>query len=298
MTLRKKAYRLYHRFMLDHFHHILVDQEWMKWKGYKVNWDNPRDINEKIQWLLCFSDTSKWSLCADKIKVKDYLKSKGLSDIAVPLIGVWDRAEDIDFDSLPDKFVIKCNHDSGSYHIIDKSVGFDERAVRSDLASHLKIKYGYERGEMYYNRITPRILAEEFIPPDDCSLTSAPVDYKIWCFRGRPYYIWACYGRTKEVTYVNIYDLDWNVHPEVSLITSHYRDGKGLVPRPKTLDRMLKAASILSEEFPEVRVDFYESGEQLYFGEMTFASNAAKMEYFTDEFMAELGSYCVLPQKR
>jgi len=283
--------------MLDHFHHILVDQEWMKWKGYKVDWDNPRDINEKMQWLICFSDTSKWSLCADKIRVREYLESKGLGDLSIPLLGVWDRAEDIDFESLPDKFVVKCNHDSGSYHIIDKRLGFDEEAVRSDLAAHLKTKYGYARGEMYYNSIKPRVLAEPFLPPDDWGLTGSPVDYKIWCFDGRPYSVWACYGRTKDFTYVNIYDLDWNVHPEVSVFNEHYRDGKGAVPRPACLDEMLKAAASLSEGFPEVRVDFYISGGKLYFGELTFATLQGKIDFYTQEYLEELGRQCILPEK-
>ena len=135
--------------MLDHFHAGLVEREWLKWKGYPIDWDNPRDLNEKIQWLMCFSDTSKWSDCADKYKVREYVKSKGLGDILVPLYGVWKKAEDIDFDSLPEKFVIKCNHDSGSCRIIDKSKDFDPEAVRADLAAHLKVKYGYVHGEMY-----------------------------------------------------------------------------------------------------------------------------------------------------
>ena len=107
MTLRKRLYRIYKRFMLDHFHRAFIDKEWMKWKGYKVEWEHPRDSNEKIQWLLCYSDTSMWTLLSDKYRVREYVKSKGLEDILVPLLGVWDKAEDIDFESLPQKFVIR-----------------------------------------------------------------------------------------------------------------------------------------------------------------------------------------------
>ena len=189
MTLRKKLYQVYKRFMLDHFHRVYVDQEWMKWKGYKVDWENPRDINEKIQWLLCYSDTSMWTLCSDKYNVRDYVKSKGLEDILVPLLGVWDKAEDVDFESLPDKFVIKCNHDSGSVIAVDKSKGYDPDAIRADLSSHLARRYGYRAGELFYNRIKPRIIAERYIEQDIPVLQGMPVDYKFWCFDGKVKYI-------------------------------------------------------------------------------------------------------------
>ena len=286
---------MYRRFMLDHFHSRLVEREWLKWKGYPIDWDRPRDINEKIQWLMCFSDTSLWSLCADKYRVREYVGSKGLANILVPLYGVWRTAEEVDFDSLPDRFVIKCNHDSGSCHIIDKSVGFDPDAVRADLARHLKVKYGYAHGEMYYNRISPCVIAEERLDSGD---GRALIDYKIWCFDGKPYSVWACYDRTSDGTFVNIYDLDWNVHPEASVFTEHYKDGKGKVPRPECLDEMLSAAAVLSEGFPEVRVDFYEVGGRLYFGELTFASLCGKMDFYTDDYLKELGNQCVLPPRK
>lgn len=282
--------------MLDHFHSKLVEREWLRWKGYPIDWDNPRDINEKIQWLMCFSDTSQWSVCADKYKVREYVASKGLADILVPLYGMWTNVDDIDFDLLPDKFVIKCNHDSGSCLIIDKSKGFDPDAVRSALAAHLKVKYGYAHGEMYYNRIVPCVMAEQKLEQVS-GIGNSMIDYKIWCFDGKPYSIWACYDRTSDGTYVNIYDLDWNVHPEVSVFTDHYRDGEGKVPRPECLDRMLSAASRLSEGFPEVRVDFYEADGRLYFGEMTFASLCGKMDFYTQDYLEELGRQCVLPER-
>lgn len=282
--------------MLDHFHSAFVEREWLKWKGRPIDWDNPRDINEKIQWLMCFSDTSLWSCCSDKLKVRDYVESKGLGDILVPLYGVWETAESVDFDSLPEKFVIKCNHDSGSSHVIDKSEGFDPEALRADLAARLKVRYGYAHGEMYYNAIRPRILAEKLLESPDGGNAKSVVDYKIWCFDGKPYSIFTCHDRTEKGTYVNIYDLDWNVRPEVSVFTEHYRNGEGRVPRPRCLGRMLSAAASLSEGFPEVRVDFYVIGDNLYFGEMTFASLCGKMDYFTQEYLEELGRQCVLPR--
>lgn len=280
--------------MLDHFHSKLVEQEWLKWKGYPIDWKHPRDLNEKIQWLMCFSDTTMWSLCADKYRVREYVESKGLGDLLVPLYGVWEKAEDVDFESLPDKFVIKCNHDSGSYHIVDKAKGFDPAAIRADLAAHLRIKYGYVHGEMYYNRIRPCIIAEKMLELSGTTEKSM-VDYKIWCFDGNPYSIMVCSDRGSDGLSLNIYDKSWNVHPEVSVFSDHYKDGRGRVPKPECLDQMLSAAAVLSKGFPEVRVDFYEAGGQLYFGELTFSSLCGKMEYYTEDYLKELGRQCVLP---
>lgn len=285
-------------FMLDHFRHIMINRVWRAKYHREIDWDNPKDINEKIQWLMCFSDTVKWSECSDKYKVRDYVKSKGLEHILVKLYGKWDKAEDIDYDLLPNKFVLKCNHDSGTCFILDKKMGFDKEAVNKELNRKLKIKFGYQNRETYYNRIKPCIIAEEFLESNDNVFSSSLIDYKIWCFDGKPYSIWACYSRSKECTYVNIYDLDWNVHPEYSVFTNHYRDGKGKVPKPKTLEEMLKAAATLSKGFPEVRADFYEVNGKLYFGELTFASLCGMMDFYTDDYLKELGDQVILPNNK
>lgn len=295
--IRKKLYWIYRRFMLRFSPARIVDLEWKKWKGYTVDWKNPRDINEKIQWLMHKSDTSMWSVCADKYRVRDYVRSKGLEDILVPLLGVWDKAEDIDFESLPDKFAIKCNHDSGSTHIVDKaSPDYAPEAIRKDLKKHLKVKYGNVHGEMFYNDIPPRIIAEQKLEasPGHISMT----DYKVWCFDGKPYAIWACRDRSKDSVYVNLYNLDWNLRAEASIFTDHYRDGEGRFERPEALDEMLAAAATLSEGFPEVRVDFYDAGGKLYFGELTFASSCGKMDFYTQEFLEELGAQCHLNPRK
>ena len=298
MSIQNALKRVHREMMMRLCPVKLVESYWRRCKGYDIDWDTPRDLNEKIQWLMRFTDTSSWSLCADKYRVREYVRSKGLGDLLVPLLGVWDRAEDIDFESLPDKFVIKCNHDSGSTHIVDKSQGFDPSSLRQDLARQLKVKYGYRHGELYYNRIKPMVIAEPFLEQDGCPFSKTIVDYKVWCFDGKPYSVWTCYDRSAHGAYVNLYDLDWNVHPEASVFTDHYRDGGGVVPKPANLDEMLSAASILSKGFPEVRVDFYECGGRTYFGEMTFSSLAGKMDYLTQAYLEELGSQCMLPPRK
>lgn len=286
------------RFIFDHLHYKLVESKFRYTFGRDIDWDHPTDINEKIQWLIRYSDISSWSACSDKYLVRDYVKARGLDHLLVGLLGVWDDASQIDFDSLPQKFVLKCNHDSGSCKVVDKSKGFHREALVSYFNQHLHTKYGYVHGEMWYNSIKPRVIAEEFLEQKHDSWTTSLVDYKIWCFDGKPYSVWACYSRSAECTFVNIYDLEWHVHPEVSIFTDHYRDGQGMVPRPDNLDEMLAAAAILSKGFPQVRTDFYIVDGKLYFGELTFASLCGLMDFYTPEYLEELGRQIVLPPKK
>ena len=291
MSLGSKINGTFRRFMYDHFHEDIIDSDWLIWKGCKVDWENPRDINEKIQWLMCRSDTSRWTVLSDKLRVRDFVASKGFGDLLVPLLGVWDHARDIDFDSLPDKFVMKCNHDSGSYRFVDKSQGFDPDALRAHFSRCLKRKYGYSNGELHYNPIRPKVLAEPMLASD-----KSIVDYKVRCFCGKPVSIVTCSERTEHTTSLDMFDTDWNPHPEALVFTHGFIDGQGRLPRPACLDRMLEASTVLSEGFPQVRVDFYVVGEKLYFGEMTFSSAGGRMAYFTDEQLVEQGRLCVLPK--
>jgi O-antigen/teichoic acid export membrane protein len=289
--IRRFLGRKWHEWELDHCRERVARREWKKRFGTDLDLDHPRNLNEKIQWLMCRSDTAVWTWLSDKVQVRDYVQEKGLGDLLVPLLGTWSQSADIPWDALPEKFVLKCNHDSGSTHIIDP--GTDRKAVGKALDEALKVKYGYRHGEMHYNGIAPCILAEEYLDSGE----AAPVDYKVWCFDGKPYCIWACHGRTSATVYVNVYDLDWTPRPEASVFTDHYRDGGSSLPKPATLPQMLEAAAKLSEGFPEVRVDFYEVRGKLYFGEMTFASLMGRMDFYTDDFLKELGDQVKLPRR-
>ena len=291
MSLQSKIRGTYRRFMFKYFRETMIDRDWMEWKGYKVDWDNPRDINEKIQWLMCRSDTSRWSVLSDKLRVRDFVREKGFGDLLVPILGVWEKAEAIDFDSLPDKFVLKCNHDSGSFKFVDKTQGFDPDALRAHFAKCLKRKYGYNLGELHYNSIPPRVLAEPMLESE-----ASIVDYKVRCFGGKPYTITTCSDRTETTTCLDVFDTDWHAHPEYLVITHGFIDGQGRLPKPVNFDRMLEVSTVLSQGFPEVRVDFYEIDGKLLFGEMTFSSAGGRTAYLTDEHLKELGNLCVLPR--
>ena len=285
-------------FLQDYFLPYMINREWQRNYGYKIDWHNPKDINEKMQWLVCFGDTTLWPLCADKFRVREFLDSRGLGYLAVKLYGVWQDAESIDYDSLPERFVLKCNHDSGTCFIVDKVKGYNKEDINKALTDALKNKFGYVHNEIYYNDIKPCIIAEEFLQSKTCSFSKTLVDYKVWCFEGKPYCTWTCHNREHGHAYVNIYDMEWKCRPEVSVMTDHYRDGKSVVPKPLCFDQMMEAASILSKGFPEVRVDFYEVDGVLYFGELTFMTLYGQIDFYTPEFLKELGDQCVLPVRR
>ncbi len=293
MISKIKSYT--YNYLVDHYPRFIIDGIWKKTYGRKMNWKNPIDINEKNQWLICYGDTSLWPTLADKYKVREYVADLGYGHILTKLYGHWDDANDIDFDALPEKFIIKCNHDSGSWHIIDKKRGFDKKAIIDDLNQRIKRKFGYLHCEPHYNKILPQIIAEQFWENEQESFSSSLIDYKVWCFDGTPFCIFVCYNRDHSTIDVNVYDTMWNVHPEYSIFTSHCRDGKGRCPKPILLDEMIEAASILSKGQPEARVDFYIVEGKLYFGEITLTSMCGRMDYFTKEYLVELGNQVKLP---
>lgn len=268
---------------------ILMTLTSLKMTGRWINWSNPQTLDDKINWLKFNSDTSLWTLLSDKLAVRDYVESKGLKFILVKLYGKWDSADEIDFDNLPKSFVLKTNHGSGTNIIVKDKSELDFNDAKKKLGEWLKLRFGWPT-EPHYLKIEPVVIAEEFLVDNDHDFSSSLIDYKVWCLSGKPYCIWACYSRTVESVYVRTYDLNWNYRRECSIFTDHYREGKIDIPKPQSLTQMLDAAKRLSEGFPEVRVDFYEVNGKLYFGELTFTSNRGCQDFFTKEFLLEMGS--------
>ncbi len=296
MNLKKQLKWQIRKFLIDHYPKMIIDHEWPAQFGHKVNWESPRDANEKMQWLICYSDTSEWTRLADKYRVREFVKERGFEHLLLPLYGAWEKAEDIDFDALPDKFVLKCNHDSASTKIIDKKKGYDKAQLVSFYNQRLKQKYGYLNCEPHYNKIPPLVIAEQFLEQENNEFHSVS-DYKFWCFDGRVYYVSVMFDRTQENVNETVYDLDWNPHPEFLESYGHYTSDGRVLPKPQNFDEMLEIVKILSKGFPMVRVDLYEVNGKIYFGEMTFTSTAGRMGY-VDSFLKELGGYVILPEKR
>ena len=255
-----------------------------------MRWDNPQTLDEKIQWLKFNSDTTMWTLLSDKYRVREYVKQKGLGDLLVPLIGKWDRVRDIDWDSLPDKFIMKTNHGSADAKICTDKSQIDLSTWKYHFILALHRTYGLNNIELHYSKITPCIIAEELLDSSKQPIPSTSlIDYKVWCVNGEPKFIWACYDRKEDSVQVMMYDLLWNPVPLKCKDTPHYQIAKTLLPPPATLQYMINSAKVLAEGFPVVRVDFYEVDGKLYFGEMTFTAAGGYNTFYSEEFQREIG---------
>lgn len=259
-------------------------------KNKQLNLKHPQTLEEKINWMKFNTDTTEWSRLADKYLVREYIKSLGYSDLLVQNYGHWQNANEIDFEKLPQKFVLKTNHGCGTNIFIeDKSQISDIKSIKDKLNKYLSQKYGDITCEPHYLKIKPCIIAEEYLKEENNAISSSLIDYKVWCFSGKPFCIWACHNRTDVSVQVGLYDLDWNYLKDESEFSAHYTDGRGILPRPTTLSQMLEAASKISKDFPQVRVDFYEVNGKLYFGEMTFTACGGYAIPYTQEFLLKMG---------
>lgn len=263
----------------------------------RLNLDHPMNLNEKIQYLSLRTDTLEWSRLSDKYAVREYVKQCGQEAILNKLYGVWNNADEISFENLPQEFVIKTTHGSGDSIIVKDKNSLDIDALKRKINSTLSETYGLAEGNPHYSRIIPRVIVEELLMNDPVSekYSTSLIDYKIWCFNGKACYIWACTDRTSDGTKVLTYDTEWNAHPEYSVFTKHYmRDN--IIPKPENLDLMLTVAEKLSNPFPVVRVDLYNIAGRIVFGEMTFTSLGGLMNFYTDQFLLMTGQMIHIPQ--
>ncbi len=252
------------------------------------NISHPTDLNEKILALMFRSDTSEWTRLADKYAVREYVESKGLGHILPKLYGVYDRVEDIDFDTLPEHCAVKTTSSCGCVLIYDGKKRPDAGVARKKLKKWLRGSYGYATAEPHYTHIRNRIIVEELIEkdrPGDTSLT----DYKIWYMNGKPELVMVCTERNIEnhKAKFDFFSLpDWK--PMVNYLHPSYGESLN-IPRPSMLNEMMEYGKVIADKFPLVRIDFYQSRGKVYFGEMTFSSNGGRMRYLTDEALQELG---------
>ena len=257
----------------------------------RLSLNNPQTLNEKILFLSLKTDTSLWTDCTDKYKVRDYVKQCGLDDILVKLYGVWEKASDIDFTKLPNEFVLKATHGSGDIKIVTNKSEIDIPSVVTEFDDDLKKVYGALESGHHYMRIHPRIIAEELLhnDPETAKISFSIIDYKIWCFNGKVHWFWVCANRDEHTTEVMTYDTTWKAYPEYSIFEKDYGRGN-ILPKPKNLERMIEIAEVLSKPFPCVRVDLYNIDGKIYFGELTFTSYGGLQDFYTDEFQKLAGS--------
>lgn len=261
--------------------------------GKTINWENPIDINEKINWLKFHSDTTQWSKLADKYAVRDFIEERVGKQYLVPLLGVWKNSSEIDFAKLPESFVLKTNNGAGSVIVVKDKKCIDEFQIKKQLDKWLKMDFGIEHAEPHYSKINPLIIAEEILQEVN-PISSSLIDYKIWCFNGKIFGIWCCFNRVGFHADTEWHDVEWNFRPEWSIFTPSYRNGGGKVSKPKNYEKMLEIASKLSQGFPEVRVDMYNINGKIYFGEMTFTCAGGHINFYTDQVLEKMGEMTMI----
>lgn len=270
---------------------LVAKLRFKKMFGRKLDLENPKDINEKILWLSLFSDITEWSRMADKYAVREYVESLGLGSYLVQLYGKWENAEDIEWKKLPNQFALKTNNGSGTVKLVKDKSSLDLEATTQLFNEWLHKDVSASTTEFHYAPIKPCIIAEELLDfSKDPNVSTSAIDYKVWCFNGHAYYVWACSNRDEEATDVALFDREWNYLPEKSIFNEHYREQKVLVKKPKNLEEMLDVAEKLAKPFPVVRVDLYNIDGRIYFGEMTFTSLGGTMDFYTEECLYEMGS--------
>lgn len=225
--------------------------------------ENPTTFNEKLQWLKLHDRNEMYTTLSDKYLVRDYVENKIGKQYLIPLHGVWDSVEQINIDDLPEQFVLKCNHDSGSVAICKSKNAFQFDSELKKLSKALKTNYYWKSREYNYFNINRKIIAEEYI--SDAG-TEELTDYKLFCFNGKVHFTQVDTGRFSEHIR-NFYDQDWHF---INVSYGCKNDPNRIIPKPKFYDEMKHLAEILSEDIPHVRVDFYYANNQIYFGELTF----------------------------
>lgn len=260
--------------------------------GQKLNLNNPETFNEKLQWLKLFDRKPIYTTMVDKYDVKEYVASKIGEEHIIPTLGVWNRFDDIDFDSLPNQFVLKCTHDSGGLVICKDKSKLDKIAAKKKIEKCLKRNFYWTGREWPYKDVEPRIIAEKYM--EDYPTTNL-TDYKIHSFNGDPKVILVCRDRFSELGLTeDFFDQKW-IHLDVQ--RGEHLNSKEEIICPKDLDKMLELARILSRDVPFLRSDFYTIGGKIYFGELTFFPASGFENFVPDSFDKILGDWLVLPAK-
>lgn len=277
------------KFVGRHFPETLVKIRYFARFKRRLNLNNPQTLNEKILYMSLRTDTTSWTRLADKYNVRSYVEERGLSDILVPLLGYWESAEQIDFDKLPDQFVLKSTHGCGDIIVVKDKSKINQDEVRKRMSAAVSEIYGELEGGKHYMRIKPAIIAEGLLVNDELSakFSSSLIDYKFWCFNGKAHYV-RVYCNRGELTDVMTYDMNWVSHPEYSVLTEKFKPAE-VMSKPKNFDLMVKIAEQLGKPFPVVRVDLYNINGNIYFGELTFTSHGGMMNNLTEDFQRMCG---------
>lgn len=261
--------------------------------GYELNLKDPKTFSEKIQWLKLYNRKKAYIQMVDKYAVKDYVASIIGKEYVIPTIGVWNSVDDIDFNALPAKFVLKCTHDSGGIIICKDKNALDITAAKKLLKKALKTSYYSANREWPYKYVVPRIIAEPYMEDSE---TGDLKDYKFFVFNGivKAMYVASDRQNKEEETKFDFFDADFNHLP----FENAHPNASALPIKPKCFAEMKNIAERLGKNIPQVRIDLYEVDGHVYFGEITFFHMSGLAPFVPDKWDKIFGDWIELPKKK
>lgn len=274
----------------------MPDETYLKLRYYaifekKLDIRNPQTFNEKLQWLKLYDRSTSYTNLVDKYEVRKYISKTIGEEYLIPLIGVWDNFDDIDFSILPNEFVLKCTHDSGGVVICTDKSKFDIEEAKRKINKCLRRNFYYSGREFPYKNIKPKIICEKYLTEDSGTELK---DYKFLCFNGKVKTLFVCSNRnSKNGLKIDFYDTDWKLMP----FERHYPSSGIKIDKPKNYDKMIELSEKLSKDISFLRVDFYEVNSKLYFGELTFYPGSGFEEFTPESYDLLLGSWIKLNNK-
>lgn len=266
--------------------------------GKKINWNNPQTFSEKLQWIKLYDRKEIYTQMVDKYASKKFVSDRVGEEYVIPLVGgPWNDPDEIDYDALPEQFVLKTNHDCGGVLICKDKSTFDRQAAAVFLREHLKRRYYHHCREWPYKDVKPVIFAEKYLSEVDSS--AGVSDYKFFTFNGEPKLMYIAGGRDyaqkdKQVIYADFFDTDFN---HVDLRIDH-ENAPECPAKPQNFDKMVECARKLAQGTKHLRVDFYEVNGKLYSGELTFFHCGGLHEFITKEWEYTMGAWICLNEEK
>ena len=256
----------------------------------KLNLKTPQTFNEKLQWLKIYDRKPIYTTMVDKYEVKNYVADKIGDEYIIPTLGVWDSFDEIDFDALPDQFVLKCTHDSGGLVICKDKSKLNKEKAKKKIELSLNRNYYYHGREWAYKDVKPRVIAEKYMEDKNSKDLK---DYKFFCFDGKVKAMFIATDRfTQGVeTKFDFYDTNFEHLP----FTNGHPNAECVIEKPKHFEKMKELAEILSKGIPQIRVDFYEIDDEVYFGELTFFHWSGMVPFVPEKWDYVFGEWIELP---
>lgn len=260
--------------------------------GKKLNLDNPVTYNEKLQWLKLYDRKPEYTKMVDKYEAKKYVADIIGEEYIIPTLGVWDNVNDIDFDTLPNQFVLKCTHDSGGLVICKDKSELDIENAKNTLNHFLNRNFYNVHREWPYKDVQPRIIAEKYMEDESGKDLK---DYKFFCFNGEPKLLYISEGLSDHSTAkISFADMDYNI---AEFKRNDFKPFDELPKKPINFEKMKELAKVLSKDRAFIRVDFYEINKKIFFGELTFFPCSGYLPFDPEKYDKVLGDWITLPNK-